>query len=87
MGIVFTDNSHKSELQERITAELREKQKRAGSDEGNGTAPPDYAKSIDGVDDSRFAEDFRKTGHATWVWIVVGFVMVAGLIFLLAQVK
>ncbi len=60
MGIMMSkDMSRSSELNKRISADLRA---RAQSEDRED---PDY------VDDSAYIKDTKKTGKFTWVWIVL----------------
>jgi len=87
MGILINkDLQQDSELRTRITAELREKQKRAGDDEGDGPNPPaDYAKTVDGVDDSRYTENLKSTSGWVWLTVIVAIILIAVAVFLLAR--
>lgn len=59
MGIMMSkDMERNSELNERISADLRA---RAQSSRDN----------VDGVEDSAYVKDTKKTGKFTWVWIVL----------------
>ncbi|MBR5621082.1 hypothetical protein IKW75_01190 [Candidatus Saccharibacteria bacterium] len=61
MGIIVSkNNDENSRLNERITADLRERAARSalGSD-------PDL------VEDSDYTRDLKKTGKYTWVWAVL----------------
>lgn len=52
------DLKRNSELNSRISADLRERAQRTQRD-------------IDGVEDSAYVKDTKKTGKFTWVWIVL----------------
>ena len=70
MGIIASkNNDENSRLNERITADLRERAQKSalGSD-------PDL------VEDSDYARDFKKTGKYTWIWIVLVILAVASLV-------
>lgn len=61
MGIIVSkNNDENSRLNQRITADLRERaqKSRAGDD-------PDL------VEDSDYAKDLKKTGKYTWIWIIL----------------
>ncbi len=61
MGIIVSkNNDENSRLNERITADLRERATKsaAGSD-------PDL------VEDSDYTRDLKKTGKYTWIWAVL----------------
>lgn len=60
MGIMMTkDQDRNSELNDRITADLRARA------QSSSRQDPDY------VDDSAYIKDTKKTGKFTWVWIVL----------------
>lgn len=59
MGIMVSKDDANSELDRRISADLRA---RAQSDRRHD---PDY------VDDSTYIKDTKKTGRFTWVWFVL----------------
>jgi len=62
MALFIKQNEQRSELQERLAAELREKAKaRAEID----------ATSPDGVSDSQYLKDTKATTSLAWVWVVI----------------
>lgn len=70
MGIIVSkNNDENSRLNERITADLRERaQKTAmGSD-------PDL------VEDSDYTRDLKKTGKYTWIWAVLIILAIVSLV-------
>lgn len=70
MGIIVSkNNDENSRLNERITADLRERAQKStlGSD-------PDL------VEDSDYARDLKKTGKYTWIWIVLIILAVVSLV-------
>lgn len=59
MGIMMSkDMDRNSELNERISADLRARAQRSRDD-------------VDGVEDSAYVKDTKKTGKFSWVWIVL----------------
>ncbi|MBQ6127820.1 hypothetical protein IJI69_03975 [Candidatus Saccharibacteria bacterium] len=61
MGIIVSKNNEEnSKLNQRITADLRER--------ANKTT---LGEDPDLVEDSDYAKDLKKTGKYTWVWIVL----------------
>ncbi|MBQ3271504.1 hypothetical protein IJH10_02780 [Candidatus Saccharibacteria bacterium] len=61
MGIIVSkNNDENSRLNQRITADLRER--------ANKTA---LGEDPDLVEDSDYAKDLKKTGKYTWIWIVL----------------
>lgn len=70
MGIIVSkNNDENSRLNERITADLRERAQKStlGSD-------PDL------VEDSDYARDLKKTGKYTWIWVVLIILAVVSLV-------
>lgn len=61
MGIIVSkNNDENSRLNERITADLRER----------ATAEA-IANDPDLVEDSDYTKDLKKTGKHTWIWVVL----------------
>ena len=61
MGIIVSkNNDENSRLNQRITADLRER--------ANKTT---LGEDPDLVEDSDYTKDLKKTGKYTWVWIVL----------------
>lgn len=59
MGIMMSkDMERNSELNERISADLRARAQSSRDD-------------VDGVEDSAYVKDTKKTSKFTWVWIVL----------------
>lgn len=70
MGIMMTkDMDRDSDLNRRISADLRSRAQTTRDD-------------IDGVDDSEYIKDTKKTGKFTWVWILLIILAIASLIFI-----
>lgn len=72
MGIIVSkNNDENSRLNQRITADLRERaQKTAAGDD------PDL------VEDSDYAKDLKKTGKYTWIWIVLIILAIISLVII-----
>ncbi len=69
MGIMMSkDEDRNSELNRRISADLRARAQDSRRDD------PDY------VDDSEYVKDTKKTGKFTWVWIVLIILAIISLI-------
>jgi hypothetical protein len=89
MGIVVKDQGERSQLQERLAAELREKLARSGSGEGS-KVPESLQQAPDMINDSAYIKDFQKKPkgeNSRVVTIVVACVIilaVSGLILVLA---
>ena len=74
MGIIVTkDNNNDSQLNQRITAELRQRvQGNSGSSSG-----PDFAN------ESEYMRDLQKTNRFSWVWIALVALALISLIFIM----
>ena len=71
MGIVVTKKDDKSELNQRITADLR----------ARAMATSD-ASAPDLVEDSDYAGELKKTSRFGWVWIVLIVLAIASIVFI-----
>ena len=76
MGILVRQNDNRSQLQERLAAELREKAKlQAGSAE-----PLDQSKQ------SNYLKDTEQTSDRAWLWFLLGGVIVlAFIVFIITR--
>lgn len=73
MALFVRQDQERSELQQRLAAELREKAKKRAESE---TQPPD------GVEDSNYLEGTKSTTKLAWVWIlIILFALFGGLFF------
>jgi hypothetical protein len=77
MAIIVNNRSDQSELQQRITAELREKQSRKSLDDD--LAAPEYD-----MEKSEYLKDREMSNVPGWVWIV-GLIVAAGAAFLIVK--
>lgn len=68
MALLMNKQGNRSELQERITAELREKAKATNQPE---------AERPDGMDDSKFIEGTKQTSPLAWAW---GLIILLGIV-------
>ncbi len=72
MGIMMTkDMDRDSELNSRITADLRARTQQTRDDD------PDY------VDDAAYIKDTKKTGKFTWIWIVLIVLAIISIVFII----
>jgi hypothetical protein len=62
MALFIRQDDERSELQQRLAAELRDKAKARAEIENT---PPD------GVDDSRYLKDTKVTTSLAWVWAII----------------
>lgn len=73
MGIIYNQDSNRSDLQKRISQELSDKAKKKNLD------PAD--KLPDGVDDSAYIEGTKQTTSLAWVWVLIVVIVVAVMIW------
>lgn len=76
MGLFVNQQNRRSELQERIEAELREKAKQAKLRED---------AALDGVDDMGYLEGTKKTTTLAWAWILIVFMAIGVVALFLMQ--
>ncbi len=76
MGLFVNQQDQRSELQERIAAELREKAKASSLQE---------KATMDGVDDIRYLEGTKQTTTLAWVWILIAIMAGAVIVMFLMQ--
>lgn len=67
MGRYINQKESRSELQQRIAAELRAK---------NAARSQAEANAHDGVNDSKYIEGTKQTSNLAWVWLLVFLVMI-----------
>lgn len=82
MGRYFEQKEGRSELQQRIAADLRAKAAAKARDEGE-TNP--YAEQPDGIEDSQYIKGTKKTTTLAWVWLVIFFMTIG--VFILFVVR
>ena len=76
MGLFVNQQDQRSELQERIAAELREKTKASSLQE---------KATMDGVDDIRYLEGTKQTTTLAWTWILIAIMAGAVIVMFLMQ--
>ncbi len=74
MALFMNQQNDRTELQKRIAAELAEKAKRK-AEQPDGDRP-------DGVDDSAYLEQTKRTTSLAWVWLLIVIAFVAILVWL-----
>lgn len=74
MALFMNQQNDRTELQKRIAAELAEKAKRK-AEQPDGDRP-------DGVDDSAYPEQTKRTTSLAWVWLLIVIAFVAILVWL-----
>ena len=72
MGLFGNQQDQRSELQERIAAELREKAKASSLQE---------KATMDDVDDIRYLEGTKQTTTLAWAWILIA--IMAGVVIVM----
>ena len=63
MGVMVQGNEEQSRLQERISADLRERSDRTSLDDGD--------VDVDLVEDSEYLRGTKKTSRFSWFWFVL----------------
>lgn len=73
MGLYVNQKNTRTELQERLAAELREKAKKR--------AELDERERPDGVTDSEYLKDTKQTTSLAWVWALIAVATIALIIY------
>lgn len=73
MGIIYNQQSNRSDLQKRLAQELSDKAKKKNL-EPTKDMP-------DGVEDSAYIKDTKQTTSLAWVWVLIIFAVVAVMIW------
>lgn len=77
MALFINQNSNRTKLQEKLAAELQEKAKKRAELE-NLDVP-------DGVEDSNYLENTKKTTSLAWLWALIALLAIGLIIYLLIQ--
>ena len=77
MSIIYNDTQEKSELQRKITAELRAKQEAASSNE--------VKQSLTSFDDPDYSREIKLSKTTIWVIILVAAAMLAVLLYMMVR--
>lgn len=72
MAMFLRQNDTRTDLQQRLAAELREKSKQAADLEAKPRP--------DGVKDSNYMRDYEKSSRWLWAWLVIGAAFIAGIV-------
>lgn len=76
MGLFVKQNENRSQLQQRIAAELREKAKQQAAS----------AEPVDQSTDSNYVKDMNQTSERAWLWVVVvGVLVAAAAVFIITR--
>lgn len=73
MGLYINQKNSRSELQERLAAELRDKAKKRAELEDQ--------ERPDGVDDSQFIKNTKQTTSLAWVWLLIAIASIALILY------
>lgn len=82
MSIIFNDNSERSKLQERITADLREKQAKKSK---LSDYSPKAGESADKIVNDHYQKDLKETTPLAWIWGLIIFLLVIITIWLVVK--
>lgn len=75
MALFIKQNDNRSQLQERLAAELQERAKQNAA----------KADLPDGVTDSNYMKDMKQTTSLLWLWILIAFAAIGVTIWLTVQ--
>jgi hypothetical protein len=75
MALFIRQNDNRSQLQERLAAELQERAKQNAS----------KADLPDGVTDSDYMKDTKQTTNLVWLWILIALALIGVTIWLTLQ--
>jgi len=75
MALFIRQDDNRSQLQERLAAELQEKARKKAAE----------AELPDGVTDSQYIKGTKTTSSLAWVWLVIAVVAVGITIFLIIR--
>lgn len=78
MGQYLNQRDNRSDLQQRLDAELRAKMAQQSKKE---------ADTPDGIDDSAYIEGTKQTTSLDWVWLVLFFVVVGIVVYFIYLVS
>lgn len=77
MALFIKQNENRSELQQRIAAELQDKARKKAQ----------AADMVDGVEDSQYVKGLQGTGRHAWIWIVLAVIAVIALFVIFIMVN
>lgn len=69
--MVTKDDDENVSLTNKINADLREKMNRT---QNTDASTPDFAEDVD------YLKDYKKTGHFSWIWLVLILLAAAALV-------
>jgi hypothetical protein len=74
MALFVRQDDKRSELQQRVAAEMQERIRAKA------------AENPDGVDDSQYIKGTKTTSSLAWAWVLIGILVFAGLVWLIFAV-
>lgn len=74
MGRYLEQTESRSELQQRIAADLRAKAAARAKQEGKDAG---YFDAPDGIEDSAYIQNTKRTTTLSWAWVLIFFMAVA----------
>ena len=78
MALFVNQNDKRTELQERVAAELRAKAVQRSKMEN---------KDMDGVSDQRYMEDKKVTTSLAWVWVLIFVFIVVAVVYFIVKMN
>ena len=81
MAIIFNNSENRSELQQRIAAELREKQAKKGLADADLHAP-EYDNET-----SAYLKNTKSTTSLAWAWALIGVGMVGTIVAIIIAIS
>ena len=84
MGMYLKQQESRTELQERIAAELKAKAEQKAKLEGEINAQPNRSQK-DAVEDSAYVEGYKRTTTLAPVWLLIFFAAVVVFIYFVTQ--
>jgi len=82
MGRYYEQNENRSQLQQKIAADLRAKAAARAKEEGEANP---YDQQQDGIEDSAYMKGTKKTTTLAWAWLVIFFMAIC--VFILFVVR
>jgi hypothetical protein len=76
MALFLNQNEQRSQLQERIAAELQERARQKPS----GDTP-------DGIEDSAYIKDTKQTTSLAWVWVLLVLATIGVLVYVITRIN
>ncbi len=77
MALYVNQKNNRTELQERLAAELREKARKQAEIDGK--------ERPDGVTDSNYLKDTKQTTSLAWVWAIVAVASIVLILYVVIQ--